>query len=331
MIQNIQLNSLINFQGRKPKYTDREKGLAMRFAEVGLTLDDAKKILSRNSKLKTLPLYTMEYNIREFVKLLENEGLTVKQHLEAAKNITSLFASIPKTLSNNIDELYNFVSKYGITKKQIIEIQNRNPFLRAMSGKTLVNYLIDILKRYRKSGLKEEEFVPMVFKSGYLLGKNPKSFEESVNTILSHFSDLGMSEKDLIDTLKKQYMILKSSSASVIEKIDLWRYIEENKLADSGEKMKKKEFKDLILRKNLSHSIESNLIYLLRCKLNSYCGTNLPSKKIKEPLIEFLKQNSEKIIEIPVLKGSFVEQFEKVISEFSLKVLNKNIFRVIVK
>jgi len=331
MIQNVQPYYFISFQGRKPKYTDREKALAMRFAEEGLTPDEAKKILSKNHKLQTLPLYTMEYNIREFVKMHEQEGLTVKQHLETAKTQPSLFASIPQTLSNNIDDLYEFVKKYGITKKQIIELQNKSSALRAMSGKTIISYLTKIPKRYSKSGLKVEEYVPLAFKNIYLMGINPERFEGNINALLEYYSDLGVTEKDLINTFKKQHMLVTSAPSTVIEKIDSWRFIEENKLADSGKKIKKKDFKDALLRKNLAHSIESNLMYLLRCKLNSYQGTNLPSKNIKEPLVEFLRQNSDRIIEIPTLDGAFIKEFERVISEFSTKVLNKNIFRVVVK
>lgn len=331
MIQNVQPYYFISFQGRKPKYTDREKALAMRFAEEGLTPDEAKKILSKNHKLQTLPLYTMEYNIREFVKMHEQEGLTVKQHLETAKTQPSLFASIPQTLSNNIDDLYKFVSKYGITKKQIIELQNKSPVLRAMSGETLIKYMTEIPKRYKKSGLSQEEYVNMAMNDCFLITVSPERFEGNIETLLRYYTDLGITEKDLIKTFKKQKMLVTSSPSNVIEKLDSWRFIEENKLADSGKKIKKKDFKDALLRKNLAHSIESNLMYLLRCKLNSYQGTNLPSKNIKKPLVEFLRQNSDRIIEIPTLDGAFIKEFERVISEFSTKVLNKNIFRVVVK
>lgn len=331
MIQSIQPNYFISFQGRKPRYTDREKALAVRFAEEGLTPDDAKKIFAKNSKLKTLPLYNMEYNIREFVKLHEKEGLTVKDHLEAAKIQTSLFASIPQTLSNNIDDLYEFVKKYGITKKQIIELQNKSPVLRAMSGETLIKYMTEIPKRYKKSGLSQEEYVNMAMNDCFLITVSPERFEGNMETLLRYYTDLGITEKDLIKTFKKQKMLVTSSPSNVIEKLDLWCFIEENKLADANKTMDKKDFKDLILRKNLAHSVESNLIYLLRCKLNSFYGAQFPAKKIKEPLAEFLKQNSDKIFEIPVLNGNFVEQFERVISEFSTKILNKNIFRVVVK
>ena len=65
--------------------------------------------------------------------------------------------------------------------------------------------------------------------------------------------------------------------------------------------------------------------------LNSFYGTKIPAKKIREHLTKYLSENSGKTFEIPVLKGTFVEEFERVISEFSKKVLDKNVFRVIVK
>ena len=191
--------------------------------------------------------------------------------------------------------------------------------------------MTDIPRRYKKSGLTQEEYVKMSMADSFLTTVSPERFTSNIEAILKHYSDLGMTENDLIKTLKKQRVIVTSSSTSVIKKLDLWRFIEENKLADADKTMDKKDFKDLILRKNLSHSIESNLLYLLRCKLNSFYGTKMPAKKIKEPLVEFLRQNSDKIFEIPVLNGNFVEQFERVISEFSTKILNKNIFRVVVK
>lgn len=331
MINSLNQHFLINFQGRKPKYTNQQKQLAMRFADEGLTLEDTEKIFKRFPKLKSADPYSMEYNIREFAKLYENEGLTVKQHLENAKKMPSLFASKPETLSNNIDDLYKFVSKYGITKKQIIELQNKIPVIRAMSANTLIRYMTDIPKRYKKSGLSEKEYVSMAMKDIFLITTSLERFEGNMNSLLEYYSDLGVTERDLIKTFKKQRMLATTSPAKIIEKIDLWRFIEENKIDDSGKKISKRAFKDLLLRKNLSHSTESNLLYLLRCKLNSYHGTDLSAKKIKEQLTAFLKQNSEKTFEIPVLKGVFTESFEKVISDFSINTLGKNVFKVILK
>lgn len=331
MIKSIQPNYFISFQGRKPKYTDREKTLAMRFEAEGMTADDAKKILNRFSKLKGTPLYTMEYNIREFARLHEEDGLTVKQHLEAAKRQPSLFASLPETLSNNVNDLHKFVSKYGFTKRQIIELQNKCPSLRAMSAKTLIHYMTDIPKRYKKSGLRQDEYVKMAMADIFLITVSPQRFENNINFLQKRYDDMGTTEKDLIKAFKKQRLLVTSSPENVSEKIDLWRYIEENKLNDAGKTMNKKEFKDLIFRKNLAHSVEADLLYLLRCKLNSYYGTNIPSKKMKEPIAKFIKEKSGQFIEIPVLEGRFVENFERVISDFSTKIINKNIFKVIVK
>lgn len=331
MIQNVLYNSFINFQGRKPKYSFTEKQLAMRFEKEGLTLDDAKKIVEKFSKLKDGSPYTMEYNIREFVKLQAKEGLTVEQHLEAAKKQPSLFASAPSTLSDNIDEIHRLVSQYGIPKSRIIEVQNINPILRAMSGCTIVRNLTDIPKEYKSSGLKEEEYVKAAFKDLYLLGVPLTKFNGNMNAYLENLSDLNVTKKDLIKTFKKQHVLVTMSADNIINKLNLWRYIEENKAFDSNQKVSKKSFRESLLRKNLSHSIDSIMMYLLRCKLKSYYGAQIPSKKIKAPLEKLLKENSNKIYELPILKGTCAEAFERFASNFSIQTVGKNLFKMVIK
>ena len=331
MIQNIKPSFFINFQGRKPKYTQKQKELAMRFADVGLTPEDVEKMSIKYPKLNYGSAYTNEYNVREFVKLFEQEGLTVEQHMEAVKKQPSLFASKPETLSKSINDLYNFASRYGVTKKGILELQAKNPVLRAMSAETLIYNMTEIPRCYKKSGLTEEEYVKMAFSDVYLISVTPERFIGNINSIIEYYQDLGITEKDLIKTFKKQRMIATSITKKIIEKIDCWKFIEENKLSDSNKKMKKKDFKELLLRKNLSHSVESNLMYLLRCKLNTYFGTNIPSKNFKEILVKFISQNSDKIIEIPILKGAFLNTFEEVVSNFSKSIVGKNIFKIAIK
>ena len=163
MILKIQPNLLINFQGRKPKYTAKQKELAMRFAGEGLTIEEIDAMTKKFPKLKNGPAYINEYNVREFVKLYAQEGLTVEQHLEAVKKQPSLFASKPETLSSNIENLYNFVSRFGITLKEVLELQNRNPIIRAMSPQTLIHNMTEIPKHYKKSGLEKEDYVKMIF------------------------------------------------------------------------------------------------------------------------------------------------------------------------
>lgn len=334
MIQNIKSNYYINFQARKKKSVNpKHEELAMRFAKEGLTVEDISKAAEKFSKLNNADPYTLEFNIREFVRLHKEDGLTLHQHLKAAEACPSLFCSKPQTLSNHIDNLHKFAEPYGVTKKQIIEMQNKNPVIRAMSSETLIEYMTDIPKLYRRADLTQEEYVLSAFTDSRLIITSPRRFKNSIETFYKHCLDTGMAVtvKDLIDTFKKQREIITCSPESIIEKIDSWRYIEENKLRDSGETMRQKEFKDLILRKNMSHSVESNLLYLLRCKLNKFYGTKMPAKKIKEHLTNFLRENADKTSDITVLEGKFAGKFEKIISDFSQKVLNKNVFRVIVK
>lgn len=332
MITNLQTNYFINFQGRKKKNVNaKHEELAMRFAKEGLTVQDVEKAARKFSKLNNADPYSMEFNIREFVRMHKKDGLTLQQHLEAAKTCPSLFSSKPQTLSNHVSNLYEFASPYGITKEQIIELQNKSPVLRAMSSETLIGYMTDIPKMYRRAGLTEEEYVLSAFTDSRLIITSPKRFKNTIKTLYKHCSDLGVTVEDLINTFKKQREIVTCSPKNITEKIDSWKYIERNKLDDAGKTMSRREFKDLILRKNMSHSVESNLLYLLRCKLNNFYGTKMPAKKIKEHLTNFLRENADKTFDIPVLEGEFAGKFEKIVSDFSQKILNKNVFRVIVK
>ena len=331
MINNIQPKFLINFQGRKSKYTPKQKELAMRFAKEGLTLDEIVKISEKYPYINNSIPYTLEYNIREFVKLHAEDGLTVEQQLKAAKKQPSLFCSKPLTLSNKINDLYDFVAPYGITKKDIIKQQNTNPILRVMSAQTLIKNMRDIPERYKDSGLTEEEYVNITMQDNHMPAIKVQNFEKKINDLIDYYADLDMTEQDLIKAFKKHRLIITNSFKNVTEKIDSWRFIEENKLSDNGKTISKNELKDLILRKQLTHSLESNMLYLLRCKLNSYYQTKIPAKKTKESLSKFIVENSNKTFTIPVLDGKFTNKFKDIVSTLSKELVNKNIFEIVIK
>ena len=75
----------------------------------------------------------------------------------------------------------------------------------------------------------EETYVKKCF-SNNLLGINLNKFKSNEEAVTEHFAHRGMTKKDYIELFKKQPTIAYSSPDVLIEKLDLWSYIEENKI-----------------------------------------------------------------------------------------------------
>ena len=313
----------------KQSSNQKHQRLAELFSDEGLTLAEIESAAKKFPEMDNNYPETIERNIRGFVSLYEKDGLTIKDHLKIAKFCPSLFASKPETLSQNITDLYDFVKEYGITKADIIKAQQKHKLLRAMSGKTIVRNLTEIPKKYEKYGLSQKEYVDKAFTLPGLLLISPEAFKDKCTAVVKHFAKDGMKTEDYISLFKKQFGIIGLSSQKIIEKLEQWKYIEQNKLFDEGKEANSHELLESILRKNLSHSEECNFFYLLRCKLNSYYDKKIGSKKCKEEITKLLRAKPDKIYNIPILCGKFAQQFENLITEFSNKILGKNAFRIV--
>lgn len=198
-----------------------------------------------------------------------------------------------------------------------------------MSGKTIIRNLTDTPKKYEKYGLSQKEYVNKAFTQPGLLLISPEAFREKCATVVRHFAKDGMNTNDYITLFKKQFGIIGLSSKKIIEKLEQWKYIEQNTLFDEGKEVNSRKLLESILRKNLSHSEESNFFYLLRCKLNSYYDKKIGSRKCKEEITKLLQAKPDKTYNIPVLNEKLATPFENLITEFSNKILGKNVFRIV--
>lgn len=308
----------------------KHRELAKLFSKEGLKLKDVEKAAKKFPPINNYHPTSIEYNVREFVKLFKKYGLTTKDYLKMAKLQPTLLASKPETLALNIEILHNYLKKYGITKDDIIKITKTTPSFLSMSPHTLIKNFMEIIEYYKDYGLDGKDYIKGIKKS-FLITKSFKNFKKREETITKHFACLGMETKDFITLFKKQIVALALNEEKILNKLDIWTYIETEKLDDEQRCIRPRELLESILRKNLSHSNETNFLYLLRCKLNKYYDMKLHSKNMKEEIPKLLKDNPDRIYEIPVLNHKFAKDFEKVITDFSNKTIKKNAFKIIFK
>ncbi len=266
-------------------------------------------------------------NLKGLAEKFSNEGLTYQQCLKAAKTNPFMLVHKPDTLEYNIREFANRFSEYGITAENHLKNALRHPPLFSMSPDTIENNIMTKAQLFANDGLTIEEIIKMAKSQPNVYTINPKSLDKKVNQIAEGIQG---TRTDVLEIFKAHPTTCSLNPKEIIKKFEFLKYIEQNKFFDTKKLIPSDDvLKPILLKKSYTNSMELNYLILLRNKISSTLpnGSKLPFNHLNEAIQKFIKQNSDKIINLQMPANKLVNQFTKFVENFSHSTIGKNIFK----
>jgi hypothetical protein len=153
--------------------------------------------------------------------------------------------------------------------------------------------------------------------------------QETTKTLLERYKDEGLTEEKLATLYKKQSGIVGQNPQSTIDKIELLKYIELNKINDmKSDTPNKSALLDNVLKKSFTPSKETLSLMYLGSRLSQETGEVIHQRNIRKDMIDFINKHSDKVFDLQILDGEKSKEFVDIISEFSKKQIGKNIFKL---
>lgn len=267
------------------------KGLANAFSQEGLTYEEVLKAAKSNPFILFHKPATMEHNIRETAERFSQYGLTSEKYLHCALNCPELFSISPDTVQKNINETVKLFENYGLTTERYLQSAQNSSNLFTSKAQTLKK------KIYKIS------------------------------------DTLNIPTSDILEMLVKQPSQFACSEKNIVKKYEIFKYIEENKYFDANQPLPgERELMQSVLRKKFTNSAETGYMQLLRNKISNGLkkGKKLPHFNLESSLIDYIRQNKSKTIDITITDGKYAKDFIKFVSRLSRYAAGKNIFKIVI-
>jgi hypothetical protein len=159
--------------------------------------------------------------------------------------------------------------------------------------------------------------------------KNEEKTKNITQTLLERYKDEGLTEEKLATLYKKQSGIVGQNPQSTIDKIELLKYIELNKINDiKSDLPNTNKLLESVLKKSITPSKETLSLMYLGSRLSKETGEVIHQRSIKKDMVEFINKHSDKVFDLQILDGEKSKEFIDIISEFSKKQIGKNIFKL---
>jgi hypothetical protein len=311
------------------KITDKIYKLAAFFSEDGLTVNNILDIGLRHlSIFKTAPEKFLS-NINGIVEDLQTEGLDRKGWIDAVKKFPHLMSNTPETTHKNIHEIQKAFEADGLTVPMIIESAKTNPMIYAAAPSSTISKVKHWQEIFIKGGDTPLNALHKALSNSSTIYTNEEKTKNTTQTLLERYKDEGLTEERLATLYKKQAGIVGQNPQSTIDKIELLKYIELNKINDLKLEVPTQEvLLENVLKKSLTTSKETMSLMYLGSRLSKEIGEVIHQRNIKNDMIDFIKKYSNRNFHIKIVDGEKSKEFANIIEEFTKKQIDKNIFKL---
>lgn len=267
-------------------------------------------------------------NLKGLASKFTNESLTYEQVLKATKRNTFMLFHKPETMEYNIKEVAKRFKNFGMTTETYLKCGLRQSTLFSISPDTIeknINGTVNLFKNY---GLTTEKFIQCGILTPSIFILKPGSIK---NKIFKISEKLNVPTADILEMFLKQPAQIACNEKGIIQKYEIFKYIEENKYFDLKQPLpNSKELSQSILRKKFTNSVDTCFMQLLRNKISNGLkkGQKLPHFNLEKSLNKFIKENQRSKIEFTILDGKYAKDFIKFASKFSRSIIHKNIFKI---
>lgn len=266
-------------------------------------------------------------NLKGLTERFANEGLSYSQCLKAAKLNPFMLVQKPETMEYNIRETARRFASHGITTESYLQSALRNPPIFSISPKKIENNMRGHARALTFDGLSVAELFKIAQVHPAIYTMQPQTLNKRVSQMAQ---GMGVERHEIIEVLKKHPTIASLDTNNLVKKFKFLKYIEKNKFFDAGKPIPSDaELKPVVLRKSLTNSMELDYLILLRNKISSTIprGSKLPFDYLKEAIVNFIRQNNEKTIELKMPADSSLKEFTRFARNLSRSTVGRNIFK----